>query len=255
VGRQLFTAMIALVAIARPALGGDESVPRTGTLVDTKPGADAGVPCDKTDSACGSPTCFWLRGEALLWWTKNGQVPPLITTGVPGSTALPGVLGQPGTTVLFGGSDADDQVHAGGRVGGGFWFNDCHSIGLEGNYLYLASRSVRFDGSSSGALGSAMIARPFFDVIGGTQNAQLVAYPGIASGEIHLTSSSRLQGAELNVLGIPWSMPRCDANQDCCAGDSAKHNTNGGAFCGGNFRVSLLGGFRYLQLDEDLGIT
>jgi hypothetical protein len=173
-----------------------------------------------------------VRGEYLLWWIRDSQFPVLITTSVPGAAALPGVLGQPGTTVLFGGSDVDNQVRSGGRVTGGFWINDSQTIGLEGNYFFLGSRSVRFDRASGGAPGSEIIARPFFDVMSGTQNAQLVAFPGIASGEVHLSSSSRLQGAELNML--------CNPCNTCC---------------GCNYRVSLLSGFRYLQLDEGLGIT
>src|SRR5262249_50751298 len=54
----------------------------------------------------------------------------------------------------------------------------------------------------------------------------------IVSGEVHLSSSSRLQGAELNMLGNPR-----------------------GTLGGSNYSVSLLGGVRYLQLDEGLGIT
>jgi len=173
-----------------------------------------------------------VRGEYLLWWIRNSQFPALVTTSVPGASALPGVLGQPGTTVLFGGSDVDNQVRSGGRVTGGFWINDSQTIGLEGNYFFLGSRSVRFDRASSGAPGSEIIARPFFDVMGGTQNAQLVAFPGIASGEVHLSSSSRLQGAELDMLSNPRGTPS-----------------------GSNYWVSLLSGFRYLQLEEGLGIT
>jgi hypothetical protein len=198
-----------------------------------------------------------VKVEYLLWWIKDSHVPALITTGLPGATALPGVLGQPGTTVLFGGPDVDNQVRSGGRFTGGCWLNNCQTIGLEGSYFFLGPRSVRFDGVSSGALGSAMIARPFFDVISGIQNAQLVAFPGIASGEIHLSSSSRLQGADLNMLCIPCRTPCCDtcADQACCPGDTAMHNTHRNTCGGSNYWVSLMGGFRYLQLDEGLGIT
>lgn len=43
----------------------------------------------------------WGRFEYLLWWEKDGPTPgPLVTTGPP--SAAPGVLGRPGTTVLFG---------------------------------------------------------------------------------------------------------------------------------------------------------
>jgi Putative beta barrel porin-7 (BBP7) len=276
--KQLFTIILALAAIPGLAVGQDkastppallptawpasqtaspESALRTGGVLDSKLGPDSGEPCAKADWACGRPSCFWVSGEALLWWTKGSQVPALITTGVPGATALPGVLGQPGTTVLFGGSDVDNGVRVGGRFTGGFWLNSCQTIGVEASYFFLGSRSAHFDAASNGALGSAMIARPFFDVIGGIQNAQLVAFPGIAAGEIHLSSYSRLQGAELNLLCIPCCTPCCDpcADQACPAGDTAKHNTRCNTCGGCNYWVSLLGGFRYLELDEGLGIN
>jgi hypothetical protein len=39
-----------------------------------------------------------------MWWLKDSHVPALVTTGQPGATPLPGVLGQTGTNVLFGNS-------------------------------------------------------------------------------------------------------------------------------------------------------
>ena len=210
---------------------GAESAPRTGIVPDSQLGPNAGEPGAMAELAGGPPSRFWVRGEYLLWWIRDSHFPALITTSVPGASALPGVLGQPGTTVLFGG-DVDNQVRSGGRFTGGFWLDDAQTIGLEANFFFLGSRSVRFDRASSGAPGSEIIARPFFDVMGGTQNAQLVAFPGIASGEVHLSSSSRLQGAELDMLSNPRGTPS-----------------------GSNYWVSLLSGFRYLQLEEGLGIT
>lgn len=282
--KQLSIAMFALAAVPGLVLGGVESstpstllptaeaasqgaapsqpfsaepAPRAGGASDNMPRPDLCEPCAQTDRLCGPPSCFWLRGEYLLWWIKDSQVPALVTTGVPGATTLPGVLGQPGTMVLFGGSEVDNQVRGGGRLSGGFWLNNCQTFGVEASYFFLGSRSVHFDGLSTGALGSAMIARPFFDVISGIENAQLVAFPGIASGQIHVTSSSRLQGAELNLLCLPCCTPCCDtcAGQGCPPGDTAKHNTHCNTCGGGSYWVSLLGGFRYLQLDEGLGIA
>jgi hypothetical protein len=253
---QLFAAMLALAVISGLAPGGDEastppaslatpgpasqaasppaavnleSAPRNVFVFESTPGPNPGEPRDIAEEAGDPPSRFWVRGEYLLWWIKDTRFPALITTGVPGATALPGVLGQPGTTVLFGGADVDNQVRSGGRLTAGCWLDDSRTIGLEGNYFFLGSRSARFDAASNGAPGSEMIARPFFDVISGIQNAQLVAFPDLASGEIHLSSSSRLQGAELNMLSGPLS---------------------GASY----YQVSLLGGFRYLQLDEGLGI-
>jgi len=276
---QMFTTVLALAAIPTLALGGDESsttptppptsrpgytealpypaasaesAPRPGAVLDSWPGPAPSEPGAKSDSACCRPSCFWVQGDYLLWWIKDSQLPALITTGTPGATALPGVLGQRDTRVLFGGGDVENEVRSGGRVTGGFWLDDCHTTGLEASYFFLGSRSVRFDDASNGALGSALIARPFFDVISGIQNAQLVAFPGIASGEIHVNSSSRLQGAEVNMLCIPCCAACAD--QACGSGDMAKHNTQCNTCCGCNYWVSLLGGFRYMQLDEGLGI-
>ena len=256
---QWFAAMLALAAIPGLAPGGDEPstpptfraapvqasqaippsspattdpAPRTAFVLDSRPGLNPGDPGARAEWTGGPPSTFWVRAEYLLWWIRDSQVPALITTGVPGANALPGVLGQPGTAVLFGGSDVDNEVRSGGRFTGGFWLDDVQTIGLEANFFFLGSRSVRFDRASSGVAGSEIIARPFFDVTSSIQNAQLVAFPGIASGQIHLESSSRLQGAELNLLYNPLGTPR-----------------------GSNYWVSLLGGFRYLQLDEGLGIT
>jgi hypothetical protein len=285
-GKLLFTAMLALAVLPGLALGGDESstpparlhitgpvgqaasplapvsaewVTPTGGVLDSKPAPDCGEPCAKADGVCGPPSCFWVRAEYLMWWIKGSDVPDLITTGTPGANVLPGVLGQPGTTGLFGGSLVDDQVRSGGRFSAGFWF--CETTGVEGSYFFLASRSKRFDDASNGALGSAIIARPFFDVLAGIPNAQLVAFPGIASGQIHLSSFSRLQGAELNLLCIPCCTPCCTpccdpcADQACPSGDTPKHRTRCNTFCGVDYWFDLLAGFRFLQLDEGLGIT
>lgn len=198
-----------------------------------------------------------MSAEYLLWWVKGESIPPLVTTGVTGATALPGVLGQPGTAMLFGGSNLDDQEREGGRFGAGFWFNNCHTMGIEASYFFLGSRSLNFDDASSGALGSPLIARPFFDVISGIQNAELVAFPGIASGQIHLSTTSMFQGGDINLVCVPCCTPCCNAcpGPACGCGDMAKHNLFSKSCCGCNYWVSFLGGFRYLQLDEGIGIT
>ena len=191
----------------------------------------------------GRDAQFWLRGEYLLWWTQGSRQPVLVTTGLPGVTPFPGALGQPGTSVLYGNPDGDSRPRSGGRFTAGFWLDSCRTFGLEGSYFFLASRNTDFSAASDGRLGSGFIARPFFDVLTGLQNSQLVAFPalagggnilfadgnGLARGDIHVATYSRLQGAELNAL--------CGL----CAG------------C--NYSAQALVGFRYLQLDEGLAVT
>jgi hypothetical protein len=272
-GKQAFTAMLALAAFPVLAVGQGgynptpqsplsalvpasqavsppsspvrvESAPPSANVLDSRSEADPGVPCDNGGglSDGGHARQFWIRGEYLLWRIKDGQVPPLITTGIAGTSPLPGALGQSGTTVLFGGSDMDNSVRSGARFSGGLWLDNCQTIGLEASYFFLGSRSVRFDMSADGSLGSSLIGRPFFDVLAGSQNSQLVAFPllaggtnaltasgtGLASGDIHASSYSRLQGGDINAF--------CNLCSGC------------------NYRVQMLGGFRYLQLNEGIGI-
>ena len=200
-------------------------------------------PTPLPDGGRGAGGQFWLRGEYLLWWTRGTQSPPLITTGVPGLSPLPGTLGQAGTSVISGGSDFDSRPRSGGRFTAGCWLDPCRMVGLEGSYVFLGNRTSPFDAVSDARLGSQLLARPFFDVLTGVQNAQLVAFPalangtniltptgmGLASGDIHASSYSRLQGADINAL--------CGLCSGC------------------KYWVQMLAGFRYLNLEEGIAIS
>ena len=58
------------------------------------------------------------------------------------------------------------------------------------------------------------------------------------------------------MLCVPCCTPCCDpcTDQACPAGDAGKHNSHCNTGGGCNYWVSLLGGVRYLQLDEGLAI-
>jgi hypothetical protein len=198
-------------------------------------------------ASCGlNPSCcfgqggghFWGSAEFLLWWVNGGNVPALATTGSPGSL---GNLGAPGTTTLFGG-DVDYRQRTGARFTLGAGLScDCSS-GVELGYFFLGGPRNRFDASSSGAADSPVLSRPFFNVITGLQDVQIVAFPGIASGNIQTSSSSRLQGADLNLFCNLCCRPACCATDCCQSGGTA-------------YRVDIFGGPRWMQLNEDVVIT
>jgi hypothetical protein len=150
----------------------------------------------------------------------------LVTASPPASA---GVLGAPGTVVLFGGSRLDEDAHSGGRFTVGSWLNDCRTIGLEGGYFFLGSRATEFAAAGTGLPGSPVIARPIINALTGSETSELVAFPGLESGIVHVTSSSWLQGANANLVA--------NVCCSCC------------------WRVDLLAGFRYLDLQEGLGIV
>jgi len=104
-------------------------------------------PCD----SCYSPLHdrLWVRGEYLLWWTQGSVLPPLVTTGRAGTTPdVAGVLGQPGTSVIFGDSTVNSDAHSGGRITLGYWFEPCHCAGIEASYLGIGRETTSFFVSS-----------------------------------------------------------------------------------------------------------
>jgi hypothetical protein len=137
---------------------------------------------------------LWFRGEALLWWARGGETPPLLTTS-PGSTAQAqaGVLGQPNTTILFGDQELNMGLHAGARMSFGMWLNDAEESGIEFSYLILGSNTQSFSAASTGI---PILARPFFNISTGAQDSQLIAYPNNFGGTFTATSTENLQGAE-----------------------------------------------------------
>jgi hypothetical protein len=179
--------------------------------------------CSQTfcDQTCSDPSRLYITGEYLLWWIKNSHMPPLVTTAPVGST---GVLGEPGTTVLFGGH-LDNEERSGGRFTAGYWFDNCHTLALESTFFFLANRSVNF-AANSGT--SPVLARPFFNLNSGTEFSEVTTSPGLATGGIAVNTFSHLWGAEINL--------RYNVCDNCC------------------WRFDVLGGFRYLRLKEGLDI-
>ncbi|MBY0525963.1 MAG: BBP7 family outer membrane beta-barrel protein [Gemmataceae bacterium] len=203
-----------------------------------------GVCCDGT--CCGSGTCLYGSAEYLLWQIRNGPLPvPLATTGpaniaqvAPGVFApvQTGFIGVPGTTVLLGGAgqDVDYGTFSGGRFTLGWWCDPCQQWGIEGSFFWLGRKSRNFAFTSDQY---PVLARPFF-----AQNpnlnqefSEITTFPavppnfaGLSTGTLVVSSSSQLWGAEANV------------RRNICCG------------CWG--RWDVLGGFRYMDLNEKLGI-
>src|SRR5207237_7661206 len=95
----------------------------------------ARVPAMAADSAADATASaanrFWAEAEYLRWTVKGDKLPALVTTSPPGTPpAQRGVLGFPGTAVLFGDSTVNDGWRSGGRAGPGFGSVDRRRAGL-----------------------------------------------------------------------------------------------------------------------------
>jgi putative beta barrel porin BBP7 len=157
---------------------------------------------------------------------KGDRLPALVTTSPAGTpVAAAGVLGAPGTSVLSGDSAVDGGWRAGAQLRAGYWFDPQHGKGIEVSFFDLQSAATSF-ATDSGA--HAILAQPFFNALTNLQDSALVAYPGLLTGAVAVTETSRLLGA--------GALYRQDI-----------------ASWGGQ-RISALIGYRYLHSSDKLSI-
>ncbi|MBI83482.1 MAG: hypothetical protein CMJ81_09820 [Planctomycetaceae bacterium] len=179
---------------------------------------------------CGSGNCQGCRGVtleagALLWWIEGFGTPVLATTS-PEETpqADAGVLGQPDTSVLFGGEEVNDHLRSGGRIRLTKYVGPCYS--LEAGYTFLEQQSRDFFTSSAEV---PIVGRPYFDVVGGEEVSGLTAFPGLVGGSLAVHAETELGFANLAV--------RRALRRDPCK------------------KVDLMVGYRYGRLKESLGFV
>ena len=179
---------------------------------------------EEEEEAKKAPSRFWVRGEYLFWFTKDANLPVLVTTGG-ASDPRPGALGNPNTAAEFGGGGQDFFNRSGARMFAGYWLDDGHCWGLEAGYFFVAGIST---GQNFASPGNPVLSRPFFNTSAGN-DAEVVAYPGVTNGNVLVTTGSFLQGAEMNMTMLLWK---------------DKH-----------WRMQGLVGFRYLNLNESVQIN
>jgi hypothetical protein len=157
---------------------------------------------DQVVGGIGTPEdrFLWVDLEYLQWWTKAGRLPPLVTTG---TVASQGRLGSPGTTVLLGGSDFDDNQRSGARFTAGYWLDDTQTVSLQGTAFFLGKRSDNFVVSSATA---PVLSRPFFDLNRGREDVVNVALPGLSSGSINVVGEHETWGMDAGLgVNVYWS--------------------------------------------------
>ncbi len=224
----------------------NDVVESSGFLIsDDSPGApvindlvdqDAGVAAQA--GSCGDAACVrrtWASVEYLAWWTSGMHTPPLVTEAVRGN---PGVIGA-GGQVVYGGEQLLTSTRQGGRLQVGHWFDDCHSWGIEGEYLALGRMGDSFVDSGSP---DRNVSRPFINSQTGLPSAELVNYlppinvpfggSGALCGMVSVDVSSNFAGGGF----------RFRRNYAC--DDHA---------CGG-WTLDWMAGYRYLGLSERIGI-
>jgi hypothetical protein len=133
----------------------------------------------------------------------------------------------PALVAVAGDGPLDYGMLVGGRVAAGI-VNAAADLAIEGGFLWLERGSTHFT-AGSGPDGSPALGRPVFDALLQQPRLVPVSVPGVLVGSLTATSSSQLWGAETNVVGSAFG-------GDCLA-------------------IDLLGGLRYVGLDEGLSVT
>jgi hypothetical protein len=190
------------------------------------------------------PAHGWVHAEGLTWYQSGMRLPALVTTSPVGTArAAAGVLGQQGTSVLFG----DDDNHLSDSTGGfrirfGTWFGAIPGWGIEGEYVGLSEKNESFFDQSTGATGSRILARPFFNMLTGQNDAELVSFPNVVRGSIGVDLSNRLDGSAFR-----FRRQLC-CNTGCGFSDWACQTVPVST------RLDLTAGYRFWQLAEGLSI-
>jgi hypothetical protein len=151
---------------------------------------------------------FYVDADYLLWWVNHGPAPALLTTapnnGINPNGLTGGILGQPGTQVLFDGHQLDYGSFSGlrGKIGVGLGDDGFWSLELGG--FYLPKTSIDYVRSSSTA-GTPLLSIPFTDASTGLQqsldvSSQTLNHQPYLFGSIAIHSDLQVWGYELNLI-------------------------------------------------------
>lgn len=172
--------------------------------VSVNPAAPPGfnAPCpvyefgDNPGEGIGATSRFWASGE-WLYWATSGQHLPVLATAAPTGTdrSLAGTLGSPATAALFGGNRANKDFRNGYRLNAGWWFDECNTCGIEGDFFFLQNSRSGFAAASNG---SQIISRPFDNALTGRPDVELVSFPNVLGGSLTTDVRNSVIGGGVN---------------------------------------------------------
>ncbi|HZU37938.1 MAG TPA: BBP7 family outer membrane beta-barrel protein [Gemmataceae bacterium] len=172
---------------------------------------------------------WYASSEFILWWLREGHVPPLLTTS---SFASAGRLGEADTRVLYG--EDSLQTRHGDRFNGvrltlGYALDAEGSWAVEGRAFLLERDSTYYKTVSNG---DVLLARPYINALTGLPDSEVIAGPipqGLRTGGFVGYSRVELFGEEANLVAELASSPSA--------------------------RLDLLVGAHFLQMRDRLDLT
>jgi Putative beta barrel porin-7 (BBP7) len=148
-----------------------------------------------------------FESEILKGWVRGAETPPLVSRSAVATTRQnAGVLGVPGSEILFGDSQIGNDHRTGTRFGISRVLNGEDEIGFYANAMYISDDNDQFQ-TGSGSNGSPILGRPFFNAISQTRDAELVSFPSALVGHVRVDMGSEFY---LSNLGIKRAYLRGD---------------------------------------------
>ncbi len=176
----------------------------------------------------------WVSAEYLVWATQGQSVPPLVTMS-PAGTAVSdiGVIGKPGTEIVFGGGGVDGIMRSGARVSGGYWFTPRQEQGIEASWVGLETATESQVFTTIG--GAPWIALPYDDA-GTMQPAAVVPVAGmpVTPADILEQQVAAAITTQFGSVNVSYKRNLLD-----------KENFH---------RRYMLAGYRYVMLDDRLSV-
>lgn len=181
---------------------------------------------------CACPRCRrwfgWVHVDYLLGWGKGRNVPAIATTS---SAIDEGVLGQPTTETIYGGTAMGNGVGNGGRVDFGTWVGPNYDLGIGGRFFGFIADSDHLHAASDS---STLLAQPFFNAQLGIPDSRLIAAsapatPNQGSGTLNIDQETSAITAEA-YLRMP-------------------------VFEGSGVKVDVLGGYMYSRIRDNLSMV
>lgn len=164
----------------------------------------------------------------------------MVTTSPAGTDrTAAGVLGNAGTSVLYGNDDILTDDRSGFRIRFGWWLSGLPGWGLEGEYTGLGEETESFFQQSTG---TPILARPFFNVLSGAEDSELIAFPGVVTGSIAVDATTQFDGAAVRLRRQLCSSSGCGYSQICCQTVPTSS------------RLDWTIGYRFWELDESLQV-
>lgn len=173
------------------------------------------------------PTRWRVRSEYVVWLPRDARTPALLSATL-NTDPRPGRLDAASGRIVYGGT-LDMHERHGGLFSAAYSFDDEHCTYLEGLYAFAGDQTIGFRTFTPGSTPAfPVLARPFFNVVTGQEDASLIGFPELVGGTVDIDYRTYFDTAELNL------------NRRITGGEEAW--------------LEVLGGLRLFRLEESLDI-